>query len=193
MWVEKWVAESEPPSSSGFDMQATVEEPQIGLVLHNTSRVGLPIFSYLSLGLKGFIRTRLHRVKSIKGGSLLLGKPLSILKPPSLPNHRYKPGFQNLRHHNLRLSSLESRFRRIISYINSQPIFPLPQSWLHIRLNSPSLAYMSSSPVCILVHSLLLIVLIVCIAHLLRPENEYNRHKYQEVCRPDQYLFFYLK
>ena len=49
----------------------------------NTSRVGLYIFSYLSLGLKGFIRTRLHRLKSIKGASLLLllGKPLSIIYP----------------------------------------------------------------------------------------------------------------
>jgi hypothetical protein len=77
-----YTCHSRCPSSSGFHMQATVEEPQIGLVLHNTSRVGLPIFSYLSLGLKGFIRTRLHRVKSIKGASLLLGKPLSILNHP---------------------------------------------------------------------------------------------------------------
>lgn len=36
-------------------------------------------------------------------------------------------------------------------------------------------------------------VLIILIAHLLRPENEYNRHKYQEVCLSDQaYLIFLI-
>jgi hypothetical protein len=170
-------------------MQPTVEEPQIGLVLHNTSRVGLPIFSYLSLGLKGFIRTRLHRVKSIKGGSLLLGKPLSILKPPSLPNHRYKPGFSNSRHHNQRLSSLESRFRRIITFVafinpSEHPLFLATHMAAHqTQFSLPSIHELFPG----MLYSPLttLMVLIIVIAHLLRPENDYNRHKYQEVCLPD--------
>ena len=198
-YLSVWTCRSRCHSSSGFHIQPTVEEPQIGLVLHNTSRVGLPIFSYLSLGLKGFIRTRLHRVKSIKGGCLLLGKPLSILKPPSLPNHRYKPGFSNSRHHNLRLSSLESRFRRIITFVafinlSEHPLSLLP-TWLHIRLSLPCLASMNCFPVCCSHRSPRLMVLIILVlAHLLRPENDYNRHSYQEVCSvvvPDGTYFLF--
>jgi hypothetical protein len=42
---------------------------------------------------------------------------------------------------------------------------------------------MNCFQVCYLLLLPILIVLIIVTAHLLRPENEYNRHKYQEVCR----------
>lgn len=132
----------------------------------------------------------------------MLGKPLSILKPPSLPNHRYKPGFENSRHHNLRLSSLlESRFRRIIILCSLYKPFLLNfifslllPTWLHIRPSFLYLAFMNCFQVCYLNRSQYLMVLIIILAHLLRPENEYNRHrdKYQEVCLSGSNLFDFL-